>query len=396
VSEPSAPGEHAGEPLAPGERASEPLAPGERAGEPLAPGERAGGPLSLGEPPRRPYRVIQWATGSIGRTCLRAVLDSDDCELVGLYVYSDRKLGRDAGSIARREDTGVVATSDIEEVLALDADVVIHTARLQLPYSHHDSDICRLLRSGKNVITTAGHHYPAAHGSDRAEMFLAACREGGTTLYGAGISPGFIGERLALTLASTSLSFDTLTIDEVFDASGMVSPDFVFTVMGMGHTPDAVLSGPLPGLYRTLYSETLSFMADSLGLTDYILEPDHHVELAEKDLEARAGLIKKDTVVATEWRWHVVISNRRRLTLAIVWTMDPSLPRYAGRPHWHLRLSGKPELTLSLDLHDPTDAGVRTTGGQYAVAGLVMNALPVVVAAAPGLLSPTTGPLPRR
>ena len=334
-------------------------------------------------------RVVQWATGSIGRTCLRAVLDSPDCELVGLYVYSDKKLGRDAGSIARRSDTGVLATDDIDAILALDADIVIHTARLQLPYERHDDDICRLLRSGKNVITTAGHHYPAAHGPARVSMFSEACQAGGTTLFGVGISPGFIGERLALTLAGASSDLDTITIDEVFDASGMLSPDFVFTVMGMGADPDEVLAGPLPDLYRTLYSETLSFMADHLGLTNYKVESDHHVEPASRDIRIRAGTIPRGTVAATEWRWHLVVSGHRRLTLAIIWTMDASHPRYANRPHWHLHLTGRPELTVSVDLHDPIEPGVMTTGGQYAVAGLVTRAIPEVIAAAAGILTPT-------
>jgi hypothetical protein len=336
------------------------------------------------------YRVIQWATGSIGKTCLRAVLDSPDCELAGLYVYSDRKLGKDAGAIARRADTGVLATGDIEDILALDADVVIHTARLQIPYERHDDDICRLLRSGKNVITTSGQHYPQAHG--RAERFAEACQEGGTSLFGAGVSPGFIGERLALTLASASLDLDAIVIDEVFDASGMISPDFVFTVMGMGTDPAEtdLMAGPLPDLYRTLYSETLCFMADSLGLAGYTVDSDHHVELAPKDITVRAGSIRAGTVAATEWRWHVVAAGRRRLSLSIIWTMDPTLPRYAGRPHWQLHMTGLPELTMSMDLHDPVDADVMTTGGQYIVAGIVMRAIPVVVASDPGVVTPMT------
>jgi hypothetical protein len=211
------------------------------------------------------HRVIQWATGSIGRTCLRAILDSPDCELAGLYVYTEGKLGQDAGTITRRPETGVLATNKIEDILALDADLVIHTARLQIPYSQHDNDIALLLRSGKNVITTAGHHHPLP---ERAELFTEACREGGTTLFGVGASPGFVGERLALTLASAALDLDTITIDEVFDASGMTSPDFVFTVMGMGSDPATVLAGPLPDLYRSLYSETLRFMADNLGFAN--------------------------------------------------------------------------------------------------------------------------------
>ena len=338
------------------------------------------------------YRVIQWATGSIGKTCLRAVLDSPECELVGLYVYGDGKVGRDAGQIARRPETGVLATRDVGEILALDADVVIHAPRLQLPYERHDEDILRLLRSGKNVITTAGNHYPQAHGPDRARRFIEACEEGGSTLFGVGVSPGVIGERLGLLLASTSLDLDAIDITEVFDASGMTSPDFVFTVMGMGSDPavNDILAGPLPDLYRTLYSETLRFMADRLGLRDYEITDDHHAELAPCDRSVTAGLIPAGTVIATEWRWHLSVAGKRRLSLAIIWTMDPTLPRYAGRPHWQLRMTGRPELTLSIDLHDPVDATVRTTAGQYIAAGIVMRAIPVVVEAPPGILLPHT------
>jgi hypothetical protein len=278
----------------------------------------------------------------------------------------------------------------VDQIVATDADVVIHTARLQLPYSKHDDDICRLLRSGKNVITTAGHHYPRAHGDERVELFERACAEGGTSLFGVGVSPGFIGERLALALASTSVDLDAITIDEVFDASGMLSPDFVFTVMGMGTDPATtdLFAGPLPELYRTLYSETLAFMADRLGFTGYTLEADHHVELATQDLALRAGVITAGTVAATEWRWHVVVDGRRRLSLAIIWTMDPTLPRYQGRPHWRIHVTGKPELTVSIDLHDPVNADTMTTAAQYIAAGIVMQAIPVVVTAPPGIIEP--------
>ena len=122
------------------------------------------------------YRVIQWATGSMGKTCLRAVIAHPDLELVGLFVYSDRKRGRDAGEIARRAPTGVIATNKMEDILSLDADVVIHAPRIQFPYRHHNKDICLLLASGKNVITINGHGFPAYHGAAYAAEFEQACQ----------------------------------------------------------------------------------------------------------------------------------------------------------------------------------------------------------------------------
>ena len=79
------------------------------------------------------YRVVQWATGSMGRTALRRIIDHPDLELVGVFVYDERKVGRDAGEIARRPATRVIATNRIEEILALKADVVMHTPRISAP-----------------------------------------------------------------------------------------------------------------------------------------------------------------------------------------------------------------------------------------------------------------------
>jgi hypothetical protein len=266
--------------------------------------------------------------------------------------------------------------------------VVIHTPRLQLDYGRHDEDICRLLRSGKNVLTTAGHHHP---GAERATRFRRAALDGGSTLFGVGISPGVIGERLALALTGVAVTLDRVEIDEVLDARGMPDPDFVFTVMGMGAAPTAVDvdHGPLPVLFGELYAETLRFMGDAMGVVYDRIEPDHHLELADADVTVAAGTIRKGTVVATEWRWHGIVAGRRFVTLSIIWTMDPSLPRYAGRDHWTIRLHGKPGVVMTLNLVEPDEPGARTTAAQYVTAGPVIRAIPLVLAAPPGILQPS-------
>ena len=123
----------------------------------------------------------------MGRTALRRIIDHPDLELVGCYVYSDAKAGRDAGEIAKRPATGVIASNDIEAILALDADVVIHTPRITLPYDAMNADVARLLASGKNVLSTAGFHYPAAHGPAYTHPLLAACHRGQASLAGLGV-----------------------------------------------------------------------------------------------------------------------------------------------------------------------------------------------------------------
>jgi len=336
------------------------------------------------------YRVVQWASGAVGKTCLRAVLDHPDMTLAGLYVYSPRKAGQDAGTIARYPETGIIATRDIGEILGLDADVVIHTARLQLPYTQHDDDICALLRSGKNVITTAGHHYPAAHGPARLAMFDQAARAGGATLYGTGMNPGYVLERLVLGLTGVCTDVRQIEVVELLDASTMPDPDFVFTVMGMGSNPAALdlRAGSLTALYSQLYGEAIAFTCDRMGVPVDEIAPDHRVVCAERDLEVGAGRIAAGTVAATEWRWHAIAAGQRFLTLSIIWTMDPKLADYAGRHHWTVDIEGRPNLHLSLDMSDPPGTGLRTKAGQYVTAGAVVNAIPAVVAAPPGVFTP--------
>jgi hypothetical protein len=336
------------------------------------------------------YTVVQWATGAVGKTCLRAVLDHPGLELAGLYVYSGRKAGQDAGTIARYPETGIIATRDIDEILALDADVVIHTARLQLPYEQHDQDLCALLRSGKNVITTAGHHYPAAHGPARLAMFDEAGRVGGATLYGTGMNPGYVLERLVLGLTGVCTDVQRIEVTELLNAATMPDPDFVFTVMGMGSDPARLdlRAGPLAVLFGKLYAEAITFVADRMHVPLEEIQPDHTVRAAERDLEVSAGRIPAGTVAATEWRWHAISAGRRFLTLSVIWTMDPELDGYAGRNHWTVDIEGRPDLHLSLDMSDPPGTGLRTKAGQYVTAGAVINAIPAVVAAPPGVFTP--------
>jgi len=332
----------------------------------------------------------------VGKTTLRAVLDHPDLELVGLYVYSDRKAGRDAGDIARRPTTGVVATRDLDEILALDADVVLHTPRIGIPYESCDAEILALLESGKNVITTQGQHYPIAHGADREQLFLDAAHRGGTTLFGTGINPGVVVERLALTATGMCLRVDSVSVREVVDASGMPSPEFVFDIMGMGSDPTSteLLEGPLPTLYGTLFAEAIRYTTDRIGVSVERIEPDHVMYPATRRLEVRAGVIEEGTVAGTCWRWHAIVGGRRFLTLSITWIMDKELPGLTDSHLWSVSVVGVPGIEMSIDLVDPPNPDGRLTRAeQYATAAPVIAAIPLVCQAPPGMFSlPTLMP----
>ena len=72
------------------------------------------------------YRVVQWATGGVGRAAIEGVLAHPDLELAGCWVHSASKDGVDVGTLMGGDPIGVVATSDVDAALAIDADCAVY------------------------------------------------------------------------------------------------------------------------------------------------------------------------------------------------------------------------------------------------------------------------------
>jgi hypothetical protein len=155
----------------------------------------------------RPYRVIVWGPGHIGGTVLGEIIKRDGFELVGVKVYSDEKAGMDAGDLVGLPATGIAATADRDEILALEADVVLFTPR-PMDRDQIDADVLALLHSGKNVISTESHHFPRLGGADYERQFIDAGLAGNATLHGTGIHPSFFAERLGVTLTGLFTEID--------------------------------------------------------------------------------------------------------------------------------------------------------------------------------------------
>src|SRR5271155_383055 len=143
-------------------------------------------------------RVIQWATGGVGKAAIECVLNHPQLELVGCWVHSADKNGRDVGEILGTAALGVTASSSSEEVLALDADCVVYS-----PLVPNDEEVVAILRSGKNVVTPVGWVYPDLS-NPGVNAIAEAALAGGVTLHGSGIHPGGITERFPLMLSALS------------------------------------------------------------------------------------------------------------------------------------------------------------------------------------------------
>jgi 4-hydroxy-tetrahydrodipicolinate reductase len=333
-------------------------------------------------------RVVQWATGNIGARSLRAVIEHPGLDLAGVYVHSDDKAGRDAGELCGVGTTGVVATRDVGSIVGLGADCVLY-----MPRACDMDEVCRLLESGANVVTTRGEfHHPAGMDPAVRARAEAACAAGGTSIHSTGSSPGFITEAVPLVLTSIQRRLDGLTIDEFADLSQRDSPGLLFQVMGFGRPP-ADLDERRLSHGRTSFGPSLALLADALGLPLDDIDASGAVATAARPVEIAAGTLEAGTVAAQRVIVTGVHGGRPLLRFRATWYCTPDLdPAWeVRRTGWRVRVDG--DAPLDVDLPFPVtleDMGATTPG--Y-TANRAVNAVPVVCAAPPGIR--TTVDLPQ-
>jgi len=299
-------------------------------------------------------------------------------------VYSDSKVGMDAGTIAGIDPIGVAATNDPESLLALDADVLVHTS---LPSLVHGDDpgadidtICRFLRAGIDVITTVGYLYPKVHGPELCERLEAACREGASTFHSTGLNPGWLGDVVPLTMSALSKRIDAVIDREITNFEFYPSPEIMFGMMGFGKTEaqfeaDAArYTHWLTGLFR----ENIQMIADGLAIPlDAITDETTRV-LASEDITTAAGVVRKGTVAGQHWEWAGVRDGNKVVVHETVWRMHGSVaPEWPTGDH-SVVIRGEPNMKLRFS-GSWIDDGLLATG-MHAV-----NAIPYVCDAHPGI-----------
>lgn len=180
-------------------------------------------------------RVVQWATGAVGRAALQELIENPHYQLVGVLVYDPAKAGLDAGALCGLPPTtGVIATADKDAIIALGADVVVHAASKAHTVETNAADICRLLAAGSTVITTTSYNHLPTYGEETESAFAAACRQGGSRFHAAGENPGFMFERLVATVTGLSKTIDRIDLYEATDVSAVDSRPMLIDLMGMG------------------------------------------------------------------------------------------------------------------------------------------------------------------
>lgn len=341
-----------------------------------------------------PVKIIQWATGAVGLPQLRAILDTPGYELVGLFVYSADKAGQDAGDLAGRVPTGVFATSDKAEIFALDADLVLHAASKGFAENSNTDDIVALLASGKSVITTTTYNHLETYDPAVKARIDAACATSGARFHAAGEHPGFMLERLAVSLTALSQRVDRITVQELVDCSRIREEAMLVSLMGMGKQPDEISAqSPMFRAVSVQYEQALAAAADQLGLKIDRIESDVRTGTVEHDTKVACGVLPAGSVVGQIMRWTAISEGQPRLVCEEYWTAANDIPDWGFTLDGHFLvrviIEGVPDMKLDLVIENGSPQDYEgSSGGHIAVAMTAVRAIPYVLKAPPGVVVP--------
>ena len=325
-------------------------------------------------------RVVQWATGNIGARSLRGVIEHPELTLAGVYVTSAAKAGKDAGDLCGLPATGVTATNDVDEILALNADCVLY-----MPAACNVDEVCALLASGANVVTTRGefHHPDSIDPTVRARV-EAACQAGDTSIHSTGSSPGVISEALPIALTSIQRRLDSLTINEFADLSKRDSPDLLFNIMGFG-VPAADFDVRRFGYGAIAYGPSIRHLADALGMPLDSVESTGELAAARETIRIAAGPLEKGTVAAQKMIVTGILDGRPLLRFAATWYCTDVLDQQwdLRATGWHVVVDGDAPLDIDIRFAVPIERMGDASPGL--TANRAVNAVRVVCAAPAGI-----------
>lgn len=341
-----------------------------------------------------PYRVIQWSTGNVGAFALRCIVGHPDLELAGVWVHGAAKAGRDAGDLCGLHRLGVAATSDADALLALDADCVCYTATADLRPFEAIDDVCRILASGKDVVSSSivPLVHPQSFFPEVVEKLETACRAGGSSFFTSGIDPGFANDVLPLALSGLCAGWEEIRVLEIINYATYDQPQVLFETMGFGKPLEHTSLLLAPGSISFAWGGTVRLLADALGVDLEEIRESHERRPATRPIRIGARTVEPGTMGALRFEVAGVVRGKPALVVEHVTRLDDELaPEWPRGRGYRVVIRGTPAMRCDFEFED--EKGDHAAGGVFLTATRLVNAIPAVCRARPGLLSALDLPL---
>ncbi|MCU1594166.1 MAG: dihydrodipicolinate reductase [Frankiales bacterium] len=345
-------------------------------------------------------RVAVWGTGNMGRAGIRCVAAHPELELVAAIVRDPAKVGRDAGVLADIAELGVTCTADVDAVLLARPDAVVYAASGDIRPDDAAADIARCLRSGAVVVTPSVYalYDPASTPATIRQPLEDAAREGGGALFVSGIDPGWGNDVLPLLASGLASTIDQVRCVELFDYSTYDQPDAVRHSVGMGQPMDEVPIMVAPGIPTMIWGGQIRMIARGLGVElDDIVETVERRAL-ERTVTNAMGTFEAGTQGGLRFEIQGIVRGEPKIVVEHVTRIDagvapdwPSPPDGGAGAH-KVVLEGRPRIEITIEATD--EGGNRAAGGNATAAARLVNAIPWLRAAEPGIYDALEVPLP--
>jgi hypothetical protein len=349
-----------------------------------------------------PTRVVVWSTGGVGSVAIDAVRLQPELELVGVWVHSPDKVGKDAGVLAGIEPIGLAATNDAEALIALAPDCVVYAASGPERDAGAVPDYLTLLQAGINVVSTSSTSlvYPPSYfATEWRDQLDAAAKSGNASFYVSGIFPGFASDQLALLMTTQSKRIQTLTVTEIALNDHYPVADVMMDGMGFARPLDFEPMLKTPGFIEMAWKAPIHLIAKGLGVEVTEVRGTLDRELTNRDLEVAFGTIPAGTCGAVRTRAAGVVGGREAIVVEHIIRMArdvaPNWPTSEFDATYRVDIEGDPDIHCAMTMGAAEGHGAGHAA-MAATAMRVVNAIPFVVDAPAGLLSsldiPTTLP----
>ena len=360
---------------------------------------------STDEQPRpadeHPLRVVVWSTGTVGRHAIAGIDRHPDLDLVGVWVSNPDKDGRDVGELAGLgRDLGIAATMDRDALLALKPDAIVHTAMTDDRVFEAIEDLIGFLEAGVNVVSSGPVllQWPAGIlPPEMLERFAEAGRRGNASLHVNGIDPGFANDVLPLSLTSLSQRIDEVRVMEIADYSTYYQPVVMQDIFGFGKPLDHKPMLWEPGILSMAWGSVVRQIAAGLDITlDEPLTEEVDRRPATRDLQTASCAIEAGTMGAVRFQVIGKVDGVPRVVLEhVTRTAEDQVPEWPQPPEgggcYRIVITGEPFMQCDFVHHG--EHGDHNVSGMIVTAQRLVNAVPAVVAAEPGLVTALDLPL---
>lgn len=345
-------------------------------------------------------RVVHIGTGNVGRLALAELIANPAFDLVGLCVSTPEKVGRDAGELAGLDVvTGVTAVDDLAEVLATEPQCAVYCAMGDTRMPDAMKDVARILAAGVDVVGSAPGilQFPWKVIPDKyIEPLEQAARQGNSSVYINGVDPGFVTDLIPLAIASTCRSIEQVRCMEIADYATYDGAIVMFDVMGFGKPPGEIPMLFQPGVLSVAWGCALQQLAAGLNLSLDSITEEYELEPAPEAFDIAAGHIPAGGVAAVRFQIKGMVGGREALVVEHVTRLRGDL-----RPDWaqpaqpggsyRVEITGEP--SYRVDICPTSTLGDHNHAAISAAAGRIVNTIPAVIAAAPGIRTTLDLPL---